>query len=268
MQSLDNRVVGLLLGLAAGDQIGGPVQMGLRVAESLHDRRGLDLHDLGKRYLDWWRHDGFDTGPTAEMVLRLVDFGASFEEAAVRVDQRIGGMSAGCNPAHRNAPLAMCASIQDAELSKAATAEARLTHRHPLSGDVASAVTCLCRALIRGVPWSAALALAADNRSPETRCALNVPAVDALSQDGFAPDMLGAAVYFVDASDALSTALARSIDFAGPVNYCPVLVGSIGGARWGWTKTDENLLHHHGDLVPRLRAAAMALASEWRDVEV
>jgi hypothetical protein len=61
--------------------------------------------------------------------------------------------------------------------------------------------------------------------------------------------------------------LARSIDFAGPANYCPVLVGSIGGARWGRAQIDETSLHHHGDLMARLKAAAFALASGWQDVE-
>jgi hypothetical protein len=27
--------------------------------------------------------------------------------------------------------------------------------------------------------------------------------------------------------------LQKSIEFAGPANYCPVLVGSLAGARWG-----------------------------------
>lgn len=45
MQKLEERIVGLLLGLAAGDRIGGPVRMALRVAESLRDRSGLDVSD-------------------------------------------------------------------------------------------------------------------------------------------------------------------------------------------------------------------------------
>lgn len=267
MQDLEEKIVGLLLGLAAGDRIGGPVQMALRVAESLRDCSGLDVSDLGMRYLDWWREGAFDTGPTVALVLRLVESGVSFEQAVIRIDEKAGGMTAGCNPAHRNAPLAMCASIQDSGLDRAANAEARLTHKHPLAGDVASAVACLCRALIRGMPWSGALGVAADGRSRETRRALDIPAFEGLSRRGFAPDVFGAAIYFVNSSASLSTALARSIDFAGPANYCPVLVGSIGGAYWGRARIDETALHHHGDLVPRLKAAAVALASEWRNGE-
>ena len=264
MQDSEDRTAGVLLGLAAGDRIGGPARMALRVAESLRERGGVDVSDIGERYLAWWHEGAFDTGPTTGRVLSLVATGATFERAAIRVDARAGGMTAGCNPAHRSAPLAMCASIADADIGRSAVAEARLTHRHPLAGDVAAAVACLCRALIRGAPWSLAISLAAQGRSAETRRALELPPSNALSRSGFAPEALGAAVYFVGASSSFASALAQSIDFAGAANYCPVLVGSIGGARWGSTRIEESALHHHGDLVPRLKATAGALARTWR----
>lgn len=226
MRERDDRIVGLLLGLAAGDQIGGPLRMALRVAESLGERRGLDLSDVGGRYLDWWREGAFDSGPTAKRVLELVESGVSFERAVVRADQEAGGMTAGCNPAHRSAPLAMCAFLEDSELEPAAKQEARLTHAHELAGDVAAAVARLCRALVRGVPWPDALGGATRGRRTETRRALEVMAFDEIRPSGFAPETLGAAIHFVDSSDSFAIALARSIRFAGQDNYCPVLVGS------------------------------------------
>jgi len=264
MQGIQDRVVGLLLGLAAGDRIGGPVCMALRVAESLRDCGGLDVADIGRRYVAWWPKDGFDTGPTAAKVLALAASGVAFDEATILVDQDAGGLTAGCNPAHRNAPLAMCASLPDSEVGRAAADEAQLTHRHPLAGDVAAAVACLCRALIRGMPWARALSAAAAGRTPPTARALDVCEPEELARGGFAPDVLRAAVRFVDQADCLGAALGRAIDFAGPANYCPVLVGSIGGARWGWTQVEPSLVEHHGELVPRLTEVARALAGGWK----
>jgi ADP-ribosyl-[dinitrogen reductase] hydrolase len=260
MQDLTDRIVGVLLGLAAGDRIGGPVRMALRVAESLRDYNGFDVSDIGKRYLNWWREGAFDTGPTVAAVLSLVASGATFEQASILVNERAGGKTAGCNPAHRCAPLAMCASVKDSELGRTAVTEARLTHRHPLAGEVAAAVACLCRALIRDTWWPVALRNAAEDRSPETRRALEIQPSKEISRSGFAPEVLSAAVHFLNTSDSLSTALARSIDFAGQANYCPVLVGSIGGARWGRTQIDERFLLHQGDLVPRLVGVGVDLA--------
>ena len=268
MQDLADRTVGVLLGLAAGDRIGGPVRMALRVAESLRDCGGVDVSDIGRRYLDWWFEGAFDTGPTVAAVLSLVASGVTFEQASIRVDEKAGGMTAGCNPAHRCAPMAMCASLEDSGVDRAAVTEARLTHRHSLAGEVAAAVACLCRALIRGTQWSVALSVAAEDRSPETRRALEIRPPAGLSRSGFAPEVLGAAVHFVNASDSLPTALARSIDFAGQANYCPVLVGSIGGARWGRAQIEERFLHHQGDLVPRLTRVALSLARGWQNAEV
>jgi len=238
--------------------------MALRVAESLMDRGGFDVSDVGGRYLGWWRGGAFDTGPTVAEVLSLVSSGVSFGAAAARADRNADGRTAGCNPAHRSVPLAMCASIDDSALSTAAVTEARLTHQHPLAGDVAASVVRLCRALIRGTPWPAALGVAADGRSPETRRGLDPLPRTEISASGYAPDTLGAAIHFLNTSASFSAALSRSIDFAGPANYCPVLVGSIGGARWGRTGIAETFLHHHGDLGARTKAVALALASGWR----
>ncbi len=237
--------------------------MALRLAESLLGRSGLNVSDVGTRYLGWWQEGAFDTGPTVARVLSLVAAGVSFEEAAARADREAGGMTAGCNPAHRSAPLAMCASIDDSALVAAAVEEARLTHQHQLAGGVAAAVARLCRALIRGAPWPVALGLAADGRSPETRRVLEALRPSELSPDGYAPMALGAAIHFVGTSASFPTALERAVDFAGPANYCPVLVGSIGGARWGRAQVEEACVAHQGDLVPRVETVACALAAGW-----
>ena len=170
LEGAESRAAGVLLGLAAGDRIGGPLRMALRVAESLRDRGSFDASDIGACHLAWWREGAFDTGPTVAEVLSLVAAGQTFEAAAARVHEETGRMTAGCNPAHRIAPLAMCAAIADPELGRAAAAEARLTHRHPLAGDAAAAVASLCRALIRGVPWPAARAAAAGESGGDGTC--------------------------------------------------------------------------------------------------
>ena len=147
MQGAEDRAAGVLIGLAAGDRIGGPVRMALRLAESLVERDGFDISDVGERYVNWWGDGAFDTGPTAAKVLSKVASGSSFEEASIEIDRGVDGLTGGCNPAHRSAPLSMCSGIKDKQIGRLAQEEAKLTHRHPLAGDVAVAVACLCRAL-------------------------------------------------------------------------------------------------------------------------
>jgi ADP-ribosylglycohydrolase len=79
---------------------------------------------------------------------------------------------------------------------------------------------------------------------------------------GFAPDVLRAALHFVDTSGNFAEALERSLAFAGAANYCPVLVGAIGGGRWGASTIPPSSLAHV-DILPRVRTSAEALAAGW-----
>lgn len=144
--------------------------------------------------------------------------------------------------------------------------EARLTHQHPLAGDVAAAVAVLCRELIRGEPWYDALATAKIGRLQPTIEALNVDHPCPLSPGGYAPDVLRAAVYVVARHDAIADALNDSLDFAGPANYCPVLVGAMAGARWGAAAIPVQMLLDC-DLLGRILDVSDRLADEWEEVE-
>ena len=111
-------------------------------------------------------------------------------------------------------------------------AEAALTHVDPVAGDVAAATVVLCRASIRGHGWPDACRAAAEGRREPTASALGTQREPA-DRGGFAPVVLAAGVWFVDTSASAEEALARSIEFAGPANDAPVLVGALAGARWG-----------------------------------
>lgn len=244
-----DRARGVLYGLAAGDRIGGPVRMALRLAESLSERRAFDPEDVMARYLAWWRAGGFDTGPVAEDVFALVEEGAAVEDAVSRVHAARGGLTAGCNPAHRSPPLALAAFLPDEELADLARRESRLTHRHALAGAVAAEGVVLCRMLIRGVAWDEALAFV----SADTE--------EALSSGGFAPEVLRAAVHFVGASASFADALAAALRFAGAANYCPVLAGAIAGARWGASAIAPRLMDD--DVREEVTRMADALVAGW-----
>jgi ADP-ribosyl-[dinitrogen reductase] hydrolase len=247
-----DRCRGVLIGLAAGDRNGGPIRMAVRSAESLLDCGGFNPADILKRYLRWYQEGAFDTGPVSERAFELMAAGLPAPEASAQVHREFGGKTAGCNPAHRSPPLSMFATIADEDLAACAEIEARLTHRDPLAGEVAAAGNKLCRSLIRGLAWNDALGLCAgfaDQHGPG-------------NNGGFAPDVLRAALFFVCRSASFSEALERSLTFAGPANYCPVLVGAIAGARWGASAIPQPALAHV-DLLDRVRATAQALAVGW-----
>jgi len=255
-----DRAKGILLGLAAGDRNGGPIRMALRLAESLAAVGKFDPRDIEARYLDWWRKGAFDTGPTAARVFTLVDSGLSFSAAAQQVHVETGEQTAGCNPAHRSAPLAMMSESDTQQLADYAKQDAKLTHHHPLACDVASAVVVICHQLVQGSSWENATESACTGRLPQTVKAIINSEVGSLMNGGFAPDTLAAAIHFVGSSGSFNAALKRSLQFAGPANYCPVLVGSIAGARWGMSGINRSLLEHCS-ILSRVQAVAENLTS-------
>jgi ADP-ribosyl-[dinitrogen reductase] hydrolase len=262
VEEIRDRVRGVLVGLTAGDRNGGPIRMAVKLAESLIERQQFDPDDLLNRYLGWWWAGAFDTGPTTAEVLSLVDAGVPNPEAVERVHEASGGLTAGCNPAHRCPPLALAAPLPDEELAAYALREARLTHGDPLAGDVAAAVVALCRGLIRGLPWEVALDRAKRGRSPKTIRALDIDNRAPLNPGGFAPEVLRAAVHFVAGAGTFEGCLTESLAFAGPANYSPVLVGTIGAARWGASSIPAKMLAHC-EVLPRVVQAAEALAQGW-----
>jgi ADP-ribosyl-[dinitrogen reductase] hydrolase len=247
-----DRCRGVLVGLAAGDKIGGPIRMAVRLAESLVACGGFNSSDILERYLAWWREGAFDTGPVSDRAFALLASGVPAREATAQVHQEFGGMTAACNPAHRSSPLSMLSEIPDEDLAACAMTEAHLTHHDPLAGEIAVAVNKLCRVLIRGDAWDVAL----------RRCGWFDGHEEPGSNGGYAPDVLQAAQHFVGTSGHFAEALDRSLAFAGPANYCPVLVGAIAGGRWGASAIPPLSLVHV-DILPRVRAAAEALAAGW-----
>jgi ADP-ribosyl-[dinitrogen reductase] hydrolase len=257
-----DRAAGALIGLAAGDKNHGPSEMAWRLASSLAELQRFDPEDVFNRYLEWHRQGSYDTGAVANIVFEHVLHGEDRSEAVARANKQLDGQTAGVNTAHRVAPLAVASFIPDEDLAATARQESALTHANPLAGETAAAVAILCRRLIRGLSWEAALAGAASLELPEVRAALRPEESQAadLSTGGFAPETLRAAIWHLHHAQSFDQPLSSSLAFAGPAHYCPVLVGAIGGARWGASAIPERELAGH-PLAEEMRSIAGKLAS-------
>ncbi|MEM6285115.1 MAG: ADP-ribosylglycohydrolase family protein, partial [Chloroflexota bacterium] len=211
-----------------------------------------------------WRDDGFDTGPTAAHVFELVESGMAPEAAVKLVHEWHNRLTAGCNPAHRAPVLAAAQFLPDDTLLRTAADEAALTHYDPLAGEVSAAVVMLCRALIRGMGWDAACIEVAAKLPPRTGKLLTArTTVEKLHAGGYAPHVLEGALHFARTHPTFETALTMSIKQAGWGNYIPVLVGALGGARWGMSGIPGSEILKSLDILPDLHATADRLAAKW-----
>lgn len=247
---LQDRVAGLLVGLAAGDDIGGRTEIALRLARSLAALQCYDPGDVFGRYLEWHRAGSFDTGVVATCVFNLGLDGVSSNEAAAQVHEELQGQTAGCCPSHRAGVLAMSPWLSREQVQDAARVEAGLTHAHPAAAQCAAMMATECRHAIMDKP------LTHDGCSTQP-----------ISPGGLASDAMRAALHFyVRARDPLAT-LAAAKEFAGPSNYCPVLLGALLGARHGASVFDDaSLSHHPAERIAEVRDISSKLADCWQDL--
>jgi ADP-ribosylglycohydrolase len=233
MDDIGDRIRGALLGLAAGDRIGGPTAMAMRLLEGVVARGSCDVDETRGRYLAWHRAEGFDQGPTSARVLDLLAGGCAPALAVARVDAEAGGLTGGCNPMHRAGPLGAAFVVPDAALAEAARADAAITHAHPLAGEAAAAAASLLRLVLRGVAWDDAASRAADGRDHAIALAMGGWREAPRDRGGFAPVVLHAAMHFAGTASGFDAALSAALAFAGPSNYAPVTAGTFAGARFG-----------------------------------
>jgi ADP-ribosylglycohydrolase len=239
--------------------------MALRLAASLLGRQTFDAADVLSRYVRWWQSDGADSGPVSAAVLQRISRGTEPQAAVDSVDREAKGMTAGCNPAHRSVPLALAAFLAEDHLAAVATAEATLTHKHPLAGDVSACLVLLCRGLLLGRSFDEALSVATAGRSDAVVLTLDQAPIRPGGRGGYAPEVLQTAIHFVIGATDFRSALESSLQYSGPANYSPVLVGAIGGARWGATGVDSTLVENGGvrEVVSELFTVADALEAGW-----
>jgi len=211
----------IITGYMSGDKNGGPTELAKILSKSLVACNGFNKNDLVKRYYHWWKTDAFDTGPTFAMVFQKVSQGMHVDDASIKVNEELKGATAGCGPAHRIASLASFKKIPTNKLVDYARKEARITHYHPDAGNCSGVMVLLCRYLLEGYSWDESKDLVSENE--ETKSTWIKIQNANLNNGGYVLDVMHSAFHFLDKDDALKL----SLQFSGPANYCPVIVGII-----------------------------------------
>jgi ADP-ribosylglycohydrolase len=209
--------------------------MALILGSSIADNAALDVEDVARRYMAWYCSDAFDTGAVWSAVMQKIAAGVDVKDPARIVDAQLDGMTAGANTAHRATAIGCAAAVPDEHVAEAARQEARLTHWHTDAAEASAATAVIIRRMLRGSTLRDAVAAAAASTSGVVSAILLQDTIDAqqLSPGGYAPKTLEAAVYFTQTSTSFAAAINASIAFAGPCNYCPVLVGSFAALQFG-----------------------------------
>ena len=214
---MNNQIKLILEGVKKGDQIGGPYELSKILVKSLQANDGFNKDDLTKRYLEWWRADAFDTGPTYASVFTNILKGYDHEKAVYKTHQDFDKNTAGCGPAHRCMPLAGFTKISTNELIDLARQEAKITHYHEDAGNGSAIVVLLCRYLLEGNNINNACDKIAKNKKLKNIWKKVENAK--LSPDGYVYNVIHSALYFIKNKSTLE----ESIKFSGKANYSSII---------------------------------------------
>jgi ADP-ribosylglycohydrolase len=257
MLSIQGRCHGAFIGHAIASKYDPSISMAIDISNSLLERQQFDGPDILSRYLFLYHTKHYEIGEATKYLyqvasknIQAVGNKSSIARQDLLFDQntineyvkitndKLGGHTAGCGPAQRSFPLALCTWIDDDDLFEISKQEAALTHFSPLAGQVAGVVNVICRSLLRNKTWTDAVRRAFASPGLHSDV-INVYARYARSPEPFtkihvayAPTVLNAALYYIHTATNAKEAI-DSVVCSTDRYYCAPIVGFLSGARWG-----------------------------------
>ncbi len=209
---MEDRIIGMLMGLAVGDALGAPLEfmserqvqikhghvtemigggwLSLRpgewtddtammrcLLESVVQKAAFSREDAAARYLAWYRTKPPDIGNTTRAALGMLDDGVPLGEISRKAHDENGGVSAGNGTVMRCAPLAARYAHDAARLITASAEDARITHWDVRAASGSALLNLVLSALLRGEKPQDAFAWA-DERIADNDLGLYNPVPD------------------------------------------------------------------------------------------
>ena len=195
---------GVLLGLAAGDALGRPVEFktrsdiqrkhgtltemvgngswgqppgtitddtdqALAIARSVVESDGFDPADIGDRFVEWYESGPFDIGLMTRDSLEKLKAGTPWDEAGKEVwQQRPEGKNAGNGSVMRTAPLAIAYADDKSRLIEVSRKSSRITHADDRCEWGSAILNLTIAAILRDEEWPLRRALqSVESRAPD-----------------------------------------------------------------------------------------------------
>lgn len=271
-RSLDatDRARGALLGLAAGEALGGPVEfldareilarygtlrdivgggadcaprepgrgpsLALAVAHSLLDRHAFDPDDVLSRFLTWFDDHVFAAGEVLSTTLRHYDQGYPWEEASRATNDELGTRTAGNGAMVYSVPLAIWQRSDREALTDVTYAASRLIYWSPIAAWSSVAVNIMVAELIQGdFDNYRRTAISAVKRREVASTLENAPDMSGrkLRTSTFALDTLAVATWALTNSTSAEDAIVRAVNLGGETTVQGAVTGALAGARYG-----------------------------------
>ncbi|CAF0752966.1 unnamed protein product [Didymodactylos carnosus] len=289
MSTILDRLEGALVGHALCDRFNASTKMAFQLGESLMELKEFDSSDVLSRYL-WLYHTSTNNCDMGE-IIKLVyhdlvsqiktkknnkitqqDFKFHVQQinaTSEKVNEKLHGLTAGCNPAHRSYPIALYSSIHNDDVFDISKQEACLTHYSPEAGQVSGIVNLICRSLIIGQTWDSAVnnAFCVPNLSTDIQQIVSYHGrsshIFEAKPSAYAPKVLKIALDCVKNSKFFKDAYERIYRIDNI--YAPPIVGILAGAQWGLTSM-LNMINDSDQSLSAIRKMANELAQPWERI--
>ena len=281
MTTLRERYEGTLLGLAAGDALGGSVEFMPRSAVlrahpdgvreitggGPHDLRrgevtddtamalaiaractpeGIDLDQVAANFVEWYRSDPKDIGITTSRALAKLDAGVPWREIGDRMTAETPQKLAGNGSVMRCAPVALRFRHDRALLREVSIDSARMTHPDPMATWGAVALNQAIAWLLDGGSLDGVREAAIDGVDNEGVVrAIKESAdrdYDAVTSTGFVLDTLGASFWTLAHRDNAEEAIVAAVSMGDDTDTTGAVTGALVGAHYGVSALPERWL--------------------------
>jgi ADP-ribosyl-[dinitrogen reductase] hydrolase len=269
-ERLRDRYRGCLLGLAAGDALGAPLefinrdeialrygvvrdmlgggwldtkpgeytddtQMMLAIARSVAELGRIDPVDIGARFVQWMESMPKDIGNTTLQSLGYLAAGVPWDEAGARTAARKGDSGAGNGSIMRTAPIGLACRNDREALIRQSIDISRITHADPRCTWSCVALCQAIAALLDGTDDVLATA-AAGIEEPEVVATLERTATigrNDVRSGGYVLHTLSAAFWAFVNHDSFEEVVVAAVNLGGDADSSGAVAGALAGARSG-----------------------------------
>ncbi len=291
--SHQERARGSIVGLACGDALGAPVEFdsratirahypdGLReftsggwmnvvpgeltddsrmmldLADAIVQPGGLDMDDLGRRFVEWMDEHPKDIGHTTRLAISLLKSGVPWEEAGVRALRERGSSGAASNGSvMRCAPVALRWHDDPFGLRQMSIDTSRITHAEDRCIWSCVAVNQAIAHLLNGGSLDGVIAAAVRNIAQHdvVEAVESAPSADAekLQGSGYVLNAVRIAFWALMSTDSFEDAVVAAVMIGDDTDTNAAVAGAVAGAHYGYSAIPERwraVLHQHDRLV-------------------
>ncbi|AOT69716.1 ADP-ribosylglycohydrolase family protein [Geosporobacter ferrireducens] len=269
---LEDKIRGMLFGLALGDALGGPLEfmkqedirwkfgivedmmgggwldlepgettddtaMMLCVVKGILEKPGDPIESIGNHFIQWYASNPKDIGITTRHALEAYQSHKNWMKAGEAAHRASDEKSAGNGALMRCAPVAFFYKDDYEKMVEVTKMQSRMTHIDPLGIEACCINNHILWELFRGKGLEESILSALEQYDSEKRyqdCIERTVTYQQLKPSGFAVDTLRCSIYALLNTGDFYDAVVTAVNMGGDADTIGAVTGAIAGVHYGY----------------------------------